>query len=102
MQILRYFLNNISLEPKTEDIEFNQFKISIERLTKVLFLKFRTYDIETAIETYKDIVEYYPKFKDKPNYQEYIKYKLDWINQHKNIDGYYKPRLIEIYNKNIS
>jgi hypothetical protein len=102
MQILRYFLNNISLESKTEDIEFNQFKISVERLTKVLFLKFRTYDIEIAIQTYKDLSEYYPKFKNKPIYQEYIKYKLDWINGHKNIDKYYKPRLIEIYKKSIS
>ena len=95
-------LNDINSIPKTEEEKFYDFKISIERLTKVLFLKFENYDIEIAIQTYNDIAEYYQKFNDKPEYQEYIKYKLDWINRHKNIDEYYKPRLIEIYNKNIS
>jgi hypothetical protein len=94
-------LDDINSIRKTEEEKFYDFKISIERLTKVLFYKFETYDIEIAIQTYKDIAEYYPKFKDKLEYQEFIKYKLDWINQNKNIDEYYKSILIEIYKKNI-
>lgn len=93
--------------PITEEEKFYSFKISIERLHKVMYHRFRLYDNEKALETFEDIVQFYPKFKnnpkfiDKPEYHEHIKYKADWIigNYQKQIDDYYMPRVLEIYNK---
>jgi hypothetical protein len=103
---LLFTYNEIS---KTEEEKFYSFKLSIERLHKVMFNKFKHYYNEIAIEVFEEIVQYYPKFKndpkfiDKPEYHEHIKYIADWIvrNKHNQIDDYFLPRLIEIYNKYI-
>jgi len=103
------FLFSSNEIPITEEEKFYSFKISIERLHKVMFKKFRQLDNEIAIQVFEEIVQYYPKFKnnpefaDKPEYHEHIKYIADWIvrNKHNQIDDYFLPRLMEIYNKYI-
>lgn len=96
-------LNNINSIPKNEEETFYNFKISIERLSKVMFHRFEHKDMELGIETFEDIAQFYPKFAGKPEkYQEYLKYKLECIKSHKDIDEYHRPRIIEIYNKYVT
>lgn len=87
---------------ESEEDKFRNFRISIERLTKVFFFKYEHYDIEISIDVYHDIASLYPKLEHKPDYQEYLKDKLDWLNRHKKIDDYHKSQLIKIYNKYVN
>jgi len=73
---------------------------SIDRLTKIVLYKFENYDPEIAIETYMDLIEFYNRFTDE-NFKDYIKDKLQWINQHPKTDQYYLPRLLSSFEKNI-
>lgn len=76
-------------------------KLSIDRLSKVVIYKFESYDPEIAIDIYNDILQYY-KSTDNDEFNKYIKYKLDWLNQHSKVDNYYRERIVDMYNKKIT
>lgn len=76
-------------------------KLSIDRLCKVVIYKFESYDPEIAIDIYNDILQYY-KSTDNDEFNEYIVYKLNWLNQHSKVDNYYRERIVDMYNKKIT
>jgi hypothetical protein len=73
---------------------------SIDSLAKIILFKFEKLDSSFAIETYTDLINFYNRFTDK-DIKEYIKDKLQWINQHPKTDVYYFPRIIKLFEENI-
>lgn len=84
-----------------EEYKIKRIKTSINNLCIVYFTYMCSYQPEKAIDTFKDIIEFYLKFKEK-NYidlMDHTKYKLNWLIQDKRTDQFYLPKINELYNK---